>query len=232
MTGYLKGVSVCVIVILSAIPAMQSFILGYVSHAILFSLLPRYLCEVPVVDLGATWNLCVLPSIHCGFGSYLETPVVWTWFCCMHVFWLIVLTSALGCFRLGFFLPHCFSLLSRKGRPPSNLASVTQPLWRTTLSCWLCNRRSPFASAAITMEMPSTAKSVWPTCTRPLCSGPPWTIGIPTKTPQQNSSVLLPTSMTLAFASTSRSRWRNCSSPSRTECVAKSIGTTMAEKIT
>ena len=59
-------------VILSAIPAVQSCLgsgLAIFSHAILFSLLPRY--------------LCILPSICCGFGSYLE-PVRST----IHPLWL------------------------------------------------------------------------------------------------------------------------------------------------
>ena len=57
-----------------------------------------------VVALGATWNLCVLPCIHCGFGSYLETPVVWTWFCCMHVYLVDCIDLCAGMFSVGFFL--------------------------------------------------------------------------------------------------------------------------------
>ena len=105
-------------VILSAIPAVQSCLvsgLAMFSHAILFSLLPRYLCVLPsisVVALGATWNLCVLPSIV-ALGATWRHQLSGLGFAARMSIWSIVLTSALGCFRLGFFLPHCFSLLSR-----------------------------------------------------------------------------------------------------------------------
>ena len=99
-------------VILSAIPAVQSCLVSFLamfSHAILFSLLPRYLCEVPVVDLGATWNLCVLPSIV-ALGATWRHQLSWTWFCCMHVYMVDCIDLCAGMFSVGFFPPSLFFL--------------------------------------------------------------------------------------------------------------------------
>ena len=114
-------------VILSAIPAVQSCLVSFLamfSHAILFSLLPRYLCEVPVVDLGATWNLCVLPSIVAlgatwnlcvlpsivALGATWRHQLSWSWFCCMHVYLVDCIDLCTGMFSVGFFPPSLFFL--------------------------------------------------------------------------------------------------------------------------
>ena len=76
MAGYLKGVSMCVCHSLGKYTAVQSClvsVLAMFSHAILFSLLPRYLCVLPSICCGfGSYLEPVRSTIHCGFGSYLE----------------------------------------------------------------------------------------------------------------------------------------------------------------
>ena len=112
MAGYLKGVSMCVCHSLGNFQPCKAVLfhsLAMFSHAILFSLLPRYLCEVSVVDFGSYLEP-VRSTIHGGFGSYLETPVVWTWFCCMHVYLVDCIDLCAGMFSVGFFPPSLFFL--------------------------------------------------------------------------------------------------------------------------